>query len=105
MRSRRISFWRRLLTRDTDSETAASRVRDLRPTPEQEFSTNQQVAVVWKAAATLPAQQRAVFVLRFVEDMSLEEIATATSLRVGTVKAHLFRAVASVRRRAQEMKP
>jgi RNA polymerase sigma-70 factor (ECF subfamily) len=36
--------------------------------------------------------------LRFVEEMDLLEIAAATGLREGTVKAHLFRALGAVRR-------
>jgi RNA polymerase sigma-70 factor (ECF subfamily) len=47
----------------------------------------------------LSPQQREVFILRFVEEMSLEEIAAATSLKVGTVKTHLFRAVHAMRQR------
>jgi RNA polymerase sigma-70 factor (ECF subfamily) len=42
-----------------------------------------------------------VFLLRFVEDMDLLEIAAATGLREGTVKAHLFRALEAVRRRIE----
>jgi len=34
-----------------------------------------------------------------VEEMSLEEIAEVTSLKVGTVKTHLFRAVRAIRQR------
>jgi RNA polymerase sigma-70 factor (ECF subfamily) len=40
-----------------------------------------------------------VFLLRFVEDMELLEIAAATGLKEGTVKGHLFRAVQAVRER------
>jgi RNA polymerase sigma-70 factor (ECF subfamily) len=38
-----------------------------------------------------------VFLLRFVEDMDLLEIAAAMGLSEGTVKVHLFRALNSVR--------
>ena len=43
--------------------------------------------------------QKAVFLLRFVEEMSLEEIAQALELRPGTVKSHLFRALRAVKAR------
>jgi len=49
------------------------------------------------AVDRLPERQRAVFLLRFVEEMPLQEIAAATSLEVGTVKTHLHRAVRIVR--------
>ncbi len=46
----------------------------------------------------LPGKQRSVFLLRFVEEMELPEIATAMGLHVGTIKSHLHRALASVRK-------
>ena len=45
----------------------------------------------------LSERQKTVFLLRFVEDMPLESIAEVLNLEVGTVKAHMFRAVAAVR--------
>lgn len=45
----------------------------------------------------LSARQRAVFTLRHYEDMSLEEIGQILGLDVGTVKAHMFRAVNKLR--------
>jgi RNA polymerase sigma-70 factor (ECF subfamily) len=44
------------------------------------------------AVAKLPLEQRAVFVLRTVEDMPYEAIAEALSLSPGTVMSRLFRA-------------
>jgi RNA polymerase sigma-70 factor (ECF subfamily) len=44
------------------------------------------------AVAALPAEQRAVFVLRAVEEMSYDAIAEALSLSPGTVMSRLFRA-------------
>jgi RNA polymerase sigma-70 factor (ECF subfamily) len=39
-----------------------------------------------------------VFLLRFVDEMELKEIAAMTGMGEGTVKAHLSRALARVRR-------
>lgn len=44
------------------------------------------------ALLDLPAEQRAVFVLRAVEDLSYREIAEALGLQVGTVMSRLHRA-------------
>jgi RNA polymerase sigma-70 factor (ECF subfamily) len=44
------------------------------------------------AVAGLPADQRAVFVLRAVEEMSYAEIAESLGLSLGTVMSRLFRA-------------
>jgi RNA polymerase sigma-70 factor (ECF subfamily) len=44
------------------------------------------------ALEALPPEQRAVFVLRAVEEMSYKEIAEALGLSPGTVMSRLFRA-------------
>ncbi len=44
-----------------------------------------------------------MFVLRHFEDLSLEEIAAQLGLDVGTVKAHLARAVARLREELKEL--
>jgi RNA polymerase sigma-70 factor, ECF subfamily len=64
----------------------------------------EEVRAVWEAANTLSQQQRAVFVLRFVEDMELNEIATVLGLQVGSVKTHLFRALQSVRGKLKDLR-
>jgi RNA polymerase sigma-70 factor (ECF subfamily) len=48
--------------------------------------------VLERALGSLPAEQRAVFVLRTVEEMSYREIAEALGLSPGTVMSRLFRA-------------
>ena len=48
--------------------------------------------VLDRALGSLPAEQRAVFVLRTVEEMSYREIAEALGLSPGTVMSRLFRA-------------
>ncbi len=50
-----------------------------------------------KAVAELPEGQRDVILLRFVNDMSLREIASALSIPVGTVKSRLHQAIATLR--------
>ena len=49
------------------------------------------------ALAKLSNRQRAVFSLRHYDAMALEEIAEVLNLDVGTVKAHLFRALSKLR--------
>ena len=50
-----------------------------------------------RAVEKLSARQRSVFTLRHYEDLSLAEIAEVLQLDVGTVKAHLFRAIEKLR--------
>jgi RNA polymerase sigma-70 factor (ECF subfamily) len=49
-------------------------------------------SVLEEAVAGLPAEQRAVFVLRTYEDLSYKEIAESLDLSVGTVMSRLSRA-------------
>ena len=61
---------------------------------EQQLLARERVAQVWKAVEGLSERQRTVFLLRYVEELELSEIARATGLSEGTVKAHLSRALA-----------
>jgi RNA polymerase sigma-70 factor (ECF subfamily) len=45
----------------------------------------------------LSSRQRTVFLLRFVEELKISEIAQTVGLSVGAVKCHLARAVHNVR--------
>ncbi|HWR37078.1 MAG TPA: sigma-70 family RNA polymerase sigma factor [Clostridia bacterium] len=110
MRSRRQGFWRHLFASNThsachdqaDAHELALCVEDERPTAERVLLAQEKAAAVWTVVETLSPQQREVFVLRFVEELSLEEIAHALGLKTGTVKTHLSRATATVRGRLKE---
>jgi RNA polymerase sigma-70 factor (ECF subfamily) len=101
-RNRRWGFWRKLSATHTDIAEVSNVLPDQNASAERDFLAREQLVSVWSATKALSPQQRAVFVLRFVEEMSLEEIAEATSLKLGTVKTHLFRAVRAIRRRLRE---
>lgn len=49
------------------------------------------------ALSTLGADHRTVVVLRFLDDLTVDEIATCTGLRVGTVKSRLHYALRELR--------
>lgn len=96
-RNRRLQFWKRT-QRNSDEIETQIRLAGWGPTPESQMLLREQVKLVWRAARTLPERQRTVFLLRFVEDMDLLEIASAAGMKEGTVKAHLFSAIRRVRR-------
>lgn len=102
--SNRLRFWRRALRTDVDLGVAEAWLPNGECSPEAATAARQQIRAVWAAAARLPERQRTVFLLRFVEDMDLLEIAAVTGLREGTVKAHLFRAVHAVRAQFERSK-
>ena len=54
---------------------------------------------VWDAVRSLDERYRAVVVLRFLNDMQLEEIAAALDIPLGTVKSRLHAAMKQLRNR------
>jgi RNA polymerase sigma-70 factor (ECF subfamily) len=94
-RSRRMQFWKRIQPMGQEQGRRACREID----PEAQALVNEQVRAVWDATAELSERQRTVFLLRFVEEMELLEIASVTGLTENAVKVHLFRAVRAVRKR------
>jgi len=101
-RNRRLRFWERARQAPVDLADAAGILADGGASAEAVVLQRERVQAVWAATATLPERQRTVFLLRFVEDMDLLEIAAATGMAEGTVKAHLFRALQAVRERFGE---
>ncbi|HUQ49350.1 MAG TPA: sigma-70 family RNA polymerase sigma factor [Terriglobales bacterium] len=100
-RNQRARFWSSLFGKPEAFDSAVALTPDRRSSQEQGMLAKESVSKVWEAAQELSHQQRAVFILRFAEEMTLEEIAEATGLKVGTVKMHLFRAVHMVRARVK----
>ena len=95
--SSRLKFWRRTVNSGVDVADLSDWIPDKQRSPEAEAAAKEQVRAVWSAAQSLSERQRTVFLLRFVEDMELLEIAAVTGMKEGTVKAHLFRALNAVR--------
>lgn len=66
-------------------------IADRRPPPDAELADQEQVGLVLNAIRRLDAPVRNVLLLRFVEDFSLEEVAAALGMPLGTVKSHIHR--------------
>lgn len=69
------------------------------PTPFERFSSLENRERVAEALLELDALHREVLVLRFHEEMSLEEIAKVTHAPLSTVKSRLYRGLAMIRPR------
>ena len=70
---------------------------DTRGDPRQSASNRELAEKLARAIGRLPMKQRLAFLLHTVHGMPLEEVSGVMSCRVGTVKAHLFRASESLR--------
>ena len=91
-RNRRIQFWRQTRTNAVDLDEASEWLPNGERNAEQQMLAKEKVAQVWQAVKGLSERQRTVFLLRYVEERELSEIAAATGLSEGTVKtASLFR--------------
>lgn len=99
LRSRSLRFWHKTRGDSLDVMDISDWIPDGRSSPEDIALARQRVAELWKAVDDLSAHQRSVFVLRFVEEMELDEIAETLKMNLSTVKSHLYRALAVLRDR------
>jgi RNA polymerase sigma-70 factor, ECF subfamily len=102
LRSRKWQFWRRR-PQPADEATILGMARSKAPEGEQRYLAAQIGARVDAALLRLSDRQRAVFTLRHYDEMSLEEIGETLGLDVGTVKAHMFRAVGKLRKELRDL--
>ncbi|HUR46726.1 MAG TPA: RNA polymerase sigma factor, partial [Candidatus Saccharimonadales bacterium] len=66
--------------------------------PEQVLLRQEQEAEFLQFLAQLPPQHRSVLLLHYIEDFSLEQIATITDSQLGTVKSRMHYAKKSLRK-------
>jgi RNA polymerase sigma-70 factor (ECF subfamily) len=99
-RSMKLRFWKKAAM--LDAAEMSDRLPDEASSTEKRLIARERVAAVWRAVETLSEKQRDVFLLRFVEELELPEIAEATQMNVNTVKSHLYRALAAVKQRLGE---
>jgi RNA polymerase sigma-70 factor (ECF subfamily) len=74
----------------------ARKVFPAREDPHKDLEAKELEAFVVKAVATLPDKQRAVFVMRYYEELTYEEIAYVLKTSVGGLKANYFHALRKV---------
>ena len=72
-------------------------IADDDPSPFQQFQTGEDRAEVHQVLIGLEANSREVLVLRFYEELSLEEIAGITRAPLSTVKSRLYRGLAAIK--------
>jgi RNA polymerase sigma factor (sigma-70 family) len=76
--------------KDIDSEVF--KLKSCEPNSDENYDRNINSALIRNAIQILPEQQRAVFNLRFYEEMPYEEIAAVLGTSVGGLKANYFHA-------------
>jgi len=99
LRSRKWRWWKRRLGLESAPNAAVAALA----APDRQLLARQIGDRLSLALARLSPRQRAVFVLRHYEGLALDEIASQLSLNVGTVKAHLARALDALREELKDL--
>lgn len=74
------------------------------PSPLEQFQSREDSAEVGEVLLTLEPSHREVLVLRFYEELSLEEIAGVTRAPLSTVKSRLYRGLASLKPQLEKLR-
>lgn len=96
VRSRSWKFWKKR-PQPEDEALILALAPSGAPDAEDRYFAGEIQARLNAALESLSPKQRAVFTLRHFEDRKLDEIAAILGLEVGTVKAHMARALAKLR--------
>jgi RNA polymerase sigma-70 factor (ECF subfamily) len=101
-RKRTLASLDELLDGATEDDRAMNfEVADEQPSPFDRFASGQDREHVAAALLELDTVYREVLVLRFHEDLSLQEIATVTRAPLSTVKSRLYRGLAAIKPQLQ----
>ena len=96
-RTRKFKFWRQAKATAVDVNDVASFIASDGSTQEAQLIAKEQVARLSTVLAGLSLNQRTVFVMKFTDEMELQQISEALGMPINTVKTHLHRAVKAVR--------
>ena len=101
-----IDYLRKKSTRSLDGlmedeERAPLQPADTRPMAWEVVQQHEQAERINAALVSIPAEYRETVVLRFQEGLALDEIATITGTKLGTVKSRLYRGLNMLMSRLQ----
>jgi RNA polymerase sigma-70 factor (ECF subfamily) len=96
-RTRKFKFWRQARATALDVDDVASFIPSKHTTQEHQLLAKEQVARLSTVLETLSFNQRSVFLMKFSDEMELQEISNAMNMPINTVKTHLHRALKAVR--------
>jgi RNA polymerase sigma-70 factor (ECF subfamily) len=88
-------------TGNDDDKPMSFEVADHQPTPFDRLSSTEDRDQIATALLELDTLYREVLVLRFHEEMTLEEIAKVTRAPLSTVKSRLYRGLAAIKPRLE----
>lgn len=96
-RTETFRFWKRAAANAMDADDLKSHLPHPGRSAESRLIAQEQLDQIWEHVEMLSRPQRTIFLLRFVEEIELSEIAKVMSMPVPTVKSHLYRALDHIR--------
>ena len=98
-KSQKFRFWKNAAANAVDAHDVSQHLASDASSAEAQLIAKERVEMIHRTLQELSDKQRSVFVMRFVEEMNLPDIAEITGMSLPTVKTHLYRAVGAVRAR------
>jgi RNA polymerase sigma-70 factor (ECF subfamily) len=96
-RTENFRFWKRVGATAVSADDLKSQLPHPGRSVESRLIAQEQLAQIWQTVERLSRPQRTIFLLRFVEEIELAEIAKVMHMPVPTVKSHLYRALDHIR--------
>jgi len=97
-RTQKFRFWRQIRATALDVTDVASFAASSESSPEAQLLAREKVERLYTIVQGLSFTQRTVFLMRFSDEMDVQEISKAMSMPINTVKTHLHRSLKAVRR-------
>ncbi|WP_158822512.1 sigma-70 family RNA polymerase sigma factor [Granulicella sp. S156] len=97
-RSKRFRFWKTVNATAIDICDVHDRLAGHQQSPEAQLLLREEVDRIWTSVGSLPRRQREVFLMHFIAEMELSEIACVSGAALSTVKSQLYRGIKSLRR-------
>ena len=96
-RTEKFRFWRKARKTAVDVAAMSDMLASSAASAEAQVLARERARRVGEVIKTLSQNQRTVFLMRFVDEMSVREICQATGMQMATVKTHIHRSVKIVR--------
>jgi RNA polymerase sigma-70 factor (ECF subfamily) len=96
-RTETFRFWKRASATAVSAEDLKSQLPHPERSAEARLIAQAELEQIWQRVEKLSGPQRTIFLLRFIEEEELSEIARVMNMPVPTVKSHLYRALDHIR--------
>ena len=97
LRTRKYKFWKQVKASALDAQQMASYLPAEGLNPEGLLLAREKIKRLSQVLETLSYNQRTIFLMKFSEELSVDEISEAMGMAVSTVRTHLHRALKAVR--------